>query len=182
MKIVCSFVMKITFIGFFLFGSYIPLCESNFLVYIYTPKEFFMTITFLFEYIFNTLISDHQRDFSINKIKKTVVILLWFKRCWTESQRDPLFAWKRICMMQLMTTVFWLLFCRFEQHYGPEIECFCGAQNCQGNMSVSGKDWFKLYAVRRYIEGPRPWQMAVNSTYSEYWLGSTFYSCLYNVS
>ncbi|XP_025875646.1 histone-lysine N-methyltransferase ASHR3 [Oryza sativa Japonica Group] len=29
---------------------------------------------------------------------------------------------------------------RFEQHYGPEIECFCGAQNCQGNMSVSGKD------------------------------------------
>lgn len=40
-----------------------------------------MTITFLFEYIFNTLISDHQRDFSINKIKKTVVILLWFKRC-----------------------------------------------------------------------------------------------------
>uniref|UniRef100_A0A0E0EM28 SET domain-containing protein n=1 Tax=Oryza meridionalis TaxID=40149 RepID=A0A0E0EM28_9ORYZ len=29
---------------------------------------------------------------------------------------------------------------RFEQHFGPEIECFCGAQNCQGNMSVSGKD------------------------------------------
>uniref|UniRef100_A0A0E0LVD0 SET domain-containing protein n=1 Tax=Oryza punctata TaxID=4537 RepID=A0A0E0LVD0_ORYPU len=26
---------------------------------------------------------------------------------------------------------------RFEQHYGPEIECFCGAQNCQGNMSVT---------------------------------------------
>uniref|UniRef100_J3MTF1 SET domain-containing protein n=1 Tax=Oryza brachyantha TaxID=4533 RepID=J3MTF1_ORYBR len=29
---------------------------------------------------------------------------------------------------------------RFEQHYGPEIECFCGSKNCQGSLSVSSKD------------------------------------------
>uniref|UniRef100_A0A0D9X8C8 SET domain-containing protein n=1 Tax=Leersia perrieri TaxID=77586 RepID=A0A0D9X8C8_9ORYZ len=29
---------------------------------------------------------------------------------------------------------------RFEQHYGPDIQCFCMAQNCQGKLSVTGKD------------------------------------------